>query len=1119
MFFGNRTYFVVTALLFTLTNATAQFVRPLQQLKGDYQTAAAAKTLSVQAFARQQNIPLFINTNEGRHMLLVDFEDGIPIYLSGLNSEAATTTGASNIRGGMNGLNIEGEGILIGVWDEGSVVDHIELGARVVTKEVADEKTHASHVTGTIIASGVNPLAKGMAPKGKVTNWYFDNDLAEMAALAKPDETSLLLSNHSYGTVTGWTKINGNWSWSGNSSISNDEDYRFGFYGAKASQLDKLANLAPYYTIVWAAGNDRGEPGDGSRPPDCNGGTGYDCIIPESVAKNIITVGAINKAITYSGPSSLVMSSFSSWGPTDDGRIKPDLVGAGVDLFSLSADGVNAYGFLSGTSMATPNVTGSLALLQDLYSQLHGGAFMKSATLKALAIHTAREAGLLPGPDYSFGWGLLEVESAAKLLLNEDGINNIVREGNLKNGSTFEMTLNPKANQKITVTIVWNDPAAQPVTASLDPINLMLVNDLDVKLIAEGGTTSYPWLLDPSTPNAQAIRGENYRDNVEKLEFNLPVAKPYKLLVSHKGVLVNDSQDFSLIVTYKSTQSIGNTLYWIGDTGNWEDNAHWSLTSGGASALMIPGPADRVIVDENSFDGIGIDEIKIGQNQTCASVKWMRSLDAKLNLQEKTLTVGKEFTVSNSHFGISGNGIIRCANSVGSKGNLFFSNADFGDVQLIIDGGDWTMKGDLTAAHLEMQKGNLLADRSDLRLNNLIANSLVAKKLTLNKSTIEIIDQSDIDGVHLELEMAQSKIHFNNTTASLNWSMVNLNGIMEVIKSTISINGNNTIDTLNVGPGSSIILAGGTNQNIDWVESIGGEPESVVTVSSPSNASITLTSHFLVCTDYLHVNNVDLIGSARINTGPNGLITNSKNWLAQACESVLFADFDEKYLCQNGFTEFFDKSSNATSWEWQFGDEASANNVSGLQNPFHSFFEPGPYTVQLTASDGKSTHSYSKEIEIVPSSFDRNAIAVNDDQLMSVAVALSYQWFFNEQKIDDAVFRSYNYEGKDGVYRVVINGNEVCNIASGLVTITGFEEVDNGLQIFPNPANGELNVISNDTSSGKVVLSDLLGRPLMEAQLLNNLVIPLHQLQGGIFLLKVTRNGKETIKKILVRHQ
>ncbi len=122
--------------------------------------------------------------------------------------------------------------------------------------------------------------------------------------------------------------------------------------------------------------------------------------------KNILTVGAVNPiAAGYSSAADVLMSSFSSWGPTDDGRIKPDVVADGVGLTSSIASSNNAYATYSGTSMATPNVTGSLLLLQEYYVQLHPGIFMRSATLKGLTIHTADEAGPNPGPDYQFGWG------------------------------------------------------------------------------------------------------------------------------------------------------------------------------------------------------------------------------------------------------------------------------------------------------------------------------------------------------------------------------------------------------------------------------------------------------------------------------------------------------------------------------------------------------------------------------------------------------------------------------------------------------------------------------------------------------------------------------------------
>src|SRR5699024_3102681 len=122
-----------------------------------------------------------------------------------------------------------------------------------------------------------------------------------------------------------------------------------------------------------AAGNDRNagyNPGDG----------GYNLLAAEmSTAKNDIVVAAVKKVLDYTGPSSVEMSGFSSWGPTNDRRIKPDISADGVGVFSSVAHDASgnvsndSYSSYQGTSMAAPSVAGGILLLQELSADLNNG--------------------------------------------------------------------------------------------------------------------------------------------------------------------------------------------------------------------------------------------------------------------------------------------------------------------------------------------------------------------------------------------------------------------------------------------------------------------------------------------------------------------------------------------------------------------------------------------------------------------------------------------------------------------------------------------------------------------------------------------------------------------------
>ena len=262
-----------------------------------------------------------------------------------------------------------------------------------------------------------------------------------------------------------------------------------------------------------------------------------------------MTIGAVYDVADYGSPSDVTMSSFSGWGPADDGRIKPDIVGNGIGLYSSVGSSNASYGSYSGTSMASPNVAGTLALLQQYYQNTHSSSSMRSATLKALVLHTADEAGDYTGPDYQFGWGLLNAQKAAEKI-SEDSDHNAIDELSLSNGESYtrDIILTGSDLDYLKVTVAWTDPAGTPVSPSLDPPDRMLVNDLDLR-ITKDTATYYPWKLDKNNPGAAATQtSENNVDNVEQVYIGSPTEGTYTITVDHDGTLAS-TQAFSIILS------------------------------------------------------------------------------------------------------------------------------------------------------------------------------------------------------------------------------------------------------------------------------------------------------------------------------------------------------------------------------------------------------------------------------------------------------------------------------------------------------------------------------------------------------------------------------------------
>lgn len=506
--------------------------------------------LSQENLERKARLANFLKTNPnynpitkigeyGTQELLDVLPNGEKVFARTDNEGAALTARANTLyNGGSLGINIQGQNMIAGVWDGGNVRDtHIEFmvnGASKITNlDGSPYHDHATHVAGTICAQGIIlSSVRGVAFNSSVRSYNWDNDLSEMTSEAG---SGLLVSNHSYA----FGQLSSAWY--------------YGAYDSRAQQVDNITYNNPFYLPVYAAGNDRNVT---TQPAlsQLNAKNGYDLIFGHANAKNALTVAAVYKVDPYTGSSSVTMSPFSSWGPSDDGRIKPEISMKGVDVRSTLAIADNATGLMSGTSMAAPGITAVTLLLQQYHNQLYSN-YLKSASVKGLILHTADEAGSNPGPDYKFGWGLVNAQKAAITIRdkNSTGANqSIIQELNLTSESTYSKTITASGTNPLKVSISWTDPQASQFlvnNGATDPNDKYLVNDLDVKVIKDGNTY-YPWKLQGmSNPSAAATNsGTNDVDNFERVDINNP-SGTYTIVVTNKGNLRSGSQNFTLIVT------------------------------------------------------------------------------------------------------------------------------------------------------------------------------------------------------------------------------------------------------------------------------------------------------------------------------------------------------------------------------------------------------------------------------------------------------------------------------------------------------------------------------------------------------------------------------------------
>ncbi|MCK4661146.1 MAG: S8 family serine peptidase, partial [Phycisphaerae bacterium] len=284
-----------------------------------------------------------------------------------------------------------------------------------------------------------------------------------------------------------------------------------GDYGATAQLIDTIVRgdgsnplFNEPFRVVWANGNERNS-------GRC--GIAYLTTAPPACAKNHITVGAVNSnddSVTH----------FTSWGPTDDGRLKPDIaapgcqigVDEGVTSCSVATD--TAYSVMCGTSMASPTVCGlSALLLQDFRVHFPERPDFRNSTLKILLAHNAEDIEN-PGPDFKTGYGSVRIQRTVDFMRTGNFIEEVIDHG----ASYPLMVVVGEGDTQFKVTLAWDDvPGAVNTVPEL-------VNDLDLRVFDPTGQQHFPWTLDPGDGNAPAVQTVlDHVNNIEQVAVSDPL--------------------------------------------------------------------------------------------------------------------------------------------------------------------------------------------------------------------------------------------------------------------------------------------------------------------------------------------------------------------------------------------------------------------------------------------------------------------------------------------------------------------------------------------------------------------------------------------------------------------
>lgn len=961
------------------------------------------------------------------------------------------------------GRKYTGVGVGVMVRDDGIVGPHIDFQGRIDNSGAGGiGQTHGDGVAGILTGAGnLDPTKRGMAAGSDVYIVNYASSFLDAATTNLTDAGDVQITNSSYGNGcnAGYTSI--------------------------SQTVDSQTNTNLSLLHVFSAGN--------SGTSDCSygAGAGWGNITGgHKQGKNVIATANVY----YDGS----MPNHSSRGPAYDGRIKPDITAHGQG--QLSTDENNGYLSFGGTSGAAPGIAGVSAQLYQAYMDVNAGALPESALIKASLLNTAQDYGNV-GPDFQFGWGIVNGLRAAMLIEDNRYLDSNISQGDVNNHSISV----PANTKQVRFMVYWNDPAATSGAATA------LVNDLDLIVTDPSSTDYLPWILDP-TPNATnldtpATNGADHLNNMEQVLINNPQAGNYNLEIT--GFSVPSGPQHYFIVYEIITDEL-------------------TLTYPQGKEKMVVGSQEVI-----HWDAINTSSNFVIDYSTDNGSSWTQIADLT------PTTTNYTWTVPNT---ISGECLVRITSgSFSSISEETFSIAN------LVTGVDvsqvcpdeitilWDSLTDATSYDVYLL-GNkymeivgtstttsLTVPITDPNADFWVAVSATGGNNWKSRRTIAINQSGGLSNCSLNNDV---------TVESLNNDFENLSLICD--GNTVSVSAN--LRNLGIDDQSTFFVSYQLNTDTIVQESFSG------TLVSGSQQTYVFTTPLTFTTDGTH----DL--KVWVTLAGDEFIANDEiavNFYAQidAVSLNLTEVFDVNGVPPLGWA--ISNSDSSNTWERAddiIGSDGNLTSTAFVNNAVYNatgeldilttliYDLSGTNVVlnfDLAKAQWSSTYNDALRVEISTDCGD-NYTTVYDLDGLTLSTIPNYVGS-NWSPTSDTDWRTENidlsaYQGNDQVIIRFINVNGYSNSTyidniniAGVLSVND-EKLNGELSLFPNPTNGNFTVRLKSMYLDTVKIFDLYGKEIKNIDVKNNkrtATINIDNLSTGVYFVSIESEGSITHRKII----